>query len=142
MQDLGSWTGQLHVGYFPLLWSWSGKSSQSHAERWSPLHRIYPQRKAPSSIALGGAEWLCATEHMRDAVTQAFEKRGDVPVVPQEVCRARAMAFQRILLATAYSVPASSCALRLPGSATALPVYSWSVTFEAVPQRVWLLRRQ
>ena len=93
MQLLDGWHGTLDVNTFPLLWSWSGKSSQSHAERWSPLYRVYPQRKVPTHIALGGAQWLCAEGDMREDATRAFAKCGGVPAVPTMVC-AQARATQ------------------------------------------------
>jgi hypothetical protein len=72
------------MGSFPKLWSWAGKSSNSHAERWTPLSRIYPPRKVPSRVELGGAQWLCSGQHITDSVTCAFGACGELPFVPNQ----------------------------------------------------------
>ena len=85
-EDLNGWSGALAMGAFPQLWSWTGKSTPNSTERWSPLGRICPPRKAPQAMALSRPRWLCKQQHLSDSVAAAFDTRAGHPIMPEQVC--------------------------------------------------------
>ena len=83
MQDM--WQGELVLGKFPKLWSWSSKVQEQAADRWCPVQCIYDARNLPKTMPLSSARWLCSSEHMTDSVKAAFGGAVGELQVPKQV---------------------------------------------------------